>query len=100
MGDMFELGEQEKEMHARVGKYAADKGVECIICAGKLARCIYEGAREAAGERKDGPAAEIFYFEDRESLLEGINQILKPGDTILIKASHGMGFEKVVEQLS
>ena len=34
MGDMFELGEQEKEMHARVGKYAADKGVECIICAG------------------------------------------------------------------
>ena len=56
-------------------KYAADKGVECIICAGKLARCIYEGAREAAGERKDGPAAEIFYFEDRESLLEGINQI-------------------------
>ena len=100
MGDMFELGEQEKEMHARVGKYAADKGVECIICAGKLERCIYEGAREAAGERKDGPAAEIFYFEDRESLLEGINQILKPGDTILIKASHGMGFEKVVEQLS
>jgi len=100
MGDMFELGEQEKEMHARVGKYAADKGVECIICAGKLARYIYEGAREAAGERKDGPAAEIFYFEDRESLLEGINQILKPGDTILIKASHGMGFEKVVEQLS
>ena len=100
MGDMFELGEQEKEMHARVGKYAADKGVECIICAGKLARCIYEGAREAAGERKDGPAAEIFYFEDRESLLEGINQILKPGDTILIKASHGMGFEQVVEQLS
>lgn len=97
MGDMFELGEQEKEMHARVGKYAAEKGVECIICAGKLARCIYEGAREAAGERKDGPAAEIFYFEDRESLLEGINQILKPGDTILIKASHGMGFEKVVE---
>ena len=74
--------------------------MECIICAGKLARCIYEGAREAAGERKDGPAAEIFYFEDRESLLEGINQILKPGDTILIKASHGMGFEKVVEQLS
>lgn len=100
MGDMFELGEQEKEMHARVGKYAADKGVECIICAGKLARCIYEGARETAGERKDGPAAEIFYFEDRESLLEGINQILKSGDTILIKASHGMGFEKVVEQLS
>lgn len=79
MGDMFELGEQEKEMHARVGKYAADKGVECIICAGKLARCIYEGARETAGERKDGFSAEIFYFEDRESLLEGINQILKPG---------------------
>ena len=100
MGDMFELGEQEKEMHARVGKYAAEKGVECIICAGKLARCIYEGAREAAGERKDGPAAEIFYFEDRACLLEGINKILKPGDTILIKASHGMGFEKVVEQLS
>ena len=100
MGDMFELGEQEKEMHARVGKYAVDAGVECVICAGTLARCIYEGAVKAAEEKNTGAAGAVFYFEDRESLLKGIEEILRPGDTVLIKASHGMGFEKIVEQLS
>ena len=40
------------------------------------------------------------FDEDRESLLKGIEEILRPGDTVLIKASHGMGFEKIVEQLS
>ena len=100
MGDIFELGEQEKEMHARVGKYAVDAGVECVICAGTLARCIYEGAVKAAEEKNTGAAGAVFYFEDRESLLKGIEEILRPGDTVLIKASHGMGFEKIVEQLS
>ena len=55
---------------------------------------------KAAEEKNTGAAGAVFYFEDRESLLKGIEEILRPGDTVLIKASHGMGFEKIVEQLS
>ena len=32
-------------------------------------------------------------------MLEGLPGILKKGDTVLVKASHGMQFEKAVEFL-
>jgi UDP-N-acetylmuramyl pentapeptide synthase len=32
-------------------------------------------------------------------MLSALRDILKPGDSILVKASHGMHFEKVVEFL-
>ncbi|WP_455619894.1 UDP-N-acetylmuramoyl-tripeptide--D-alanyl-D-alanine ligase [Eisenbergiella sp.] len=99
LGDMFELGEEEAGLHARVGGYAVEKGADCLICTGKLSRHMYEGALKAA-EAGNKPAGGIHYFPDRESLLEGLADLLLPGDTILVKASHGMGFEKVVEQLS
>lgn len=76
-----------------------EKGVDCLICTGKLSLHMYEGALKAA-EAVEKPADGIHYFPDRESLLEGLAALLLPGDAILVKASHGMGFEKVVEQLT
>ena len=76
-----------------------EKGVDCLICTGELSRHMYEGALKAA-EAVEKPADGIHYFPDRESLLEGLAALLLPGDAILVKASHGMGFEKVVEQLT
>ena len=32
LGDMFELGENEKAMHGEVGEYAAEKGIDLILC--------------------------------------------------------------------
>ena len=40
--------------------------------------------------------ADVRYFASREELLESLPEILLTGDTILIKASHGMHFEEVV----
>ena len=97
LGDMFELGKEEAKLHECVGGYAVEKGVDCLICTGELSRHMYEGALKAA---EAGEKHGIHYFPDRESLLEGLSDLLLPGDTILVKASHGMGFEKVVEQLT
>ncbi len=94
LGDMFELGEEEKALHARVGRYAAEHGVDCLICAGELSRFIYEEAQRAGG------LGGLYYFEDRDSLLARLQELLLPGDTVLIKASHGMGFSQVVEHLT
>lgn len=93
LGDMFELGEKERQLHAEVGVYAAGHGVDCLICAGNLSEEMRFGA-ESAG------LAEVFYFKDRDALLENIRQLLRPGDFVLIKASHSMGFEKIVEELT
>ena len=100
LGDMFELGEEEKELHAQVGRYCVQKGADCLICTGSLSEAMYEGALSAAEEQGRMPAGGIHHFPDRESLLAHLEKLLLPGDTVLIKASHGMGFEEVVKHLS
>lgn len=111
LGDMFELGENECELHAEVGAYAAKKGIDVIICTGNLSAHMYEGvldAQETNAQETDVPemnvlkAAEkkaVYYFTTREELLEKLPEILRTGDSILVKASHGMHFETVVEFL-
>ena len=46
LGDMFELGEHENEMHGEVGAYAAQKGIDVIVCVGKLSSHMYEAAKQ------------------------------------------------------
>lgn len=101
LGDMFELGEREGELHEEVGTYAAQNGIDVILCVGTLSERMYQGAKKAgqtgitAARKK-----EIYYFETRDEMLAKLGEILKHGDNILIKASHGMHFEKVVSALS
>lgn len=94
LGDMFELGEKSDEMHASVGAYAMERGIDILYCVGENAKFLYD----AALERYDG-SQDIRYFSDREELLESLSSFIEKGDTVLVKASHGMGFEKVVEKL-
>lgn len=94
LGDMFELGEKEKELHREVGAYAAWKGIDTLIFAGSLSKQMYE---EACRNNKK---SEIYYFETKDEMMDSLKEILKPGDSILVKASHGMQFEKVVEFLT
>lgn len=101
LGDMFELGDTECELHGEVGAYAAEKGIDVIICTGTLSKHMYEGA--LGFEKEELSAAqkrEVYYFETRDELLKELSGILKHGDNILVKASHGMHFEQVVEYLS
>ena len=97
LGDMFELGENSDGMHADVGTYAAGKNIDGLICVGENSRHMYEAASaKAAGCR-------VCYFASREALLSSLREkrgeLLPEGATVLIKASHGMHFEEVVELL-
>lgn len=99
LGDMFELGEKEKELHAEVGAYAVQKGIDVLLCTGELSKYMYEGALAACQKTTASKQTEIYYFKTRDDMMEELKNILKSGDSILIKASHGMQFEKVVEYL-
>ncbi|HJA31996.1 MAG TPA: UDP-N-acetylmuramoyl-tripeptide--D-alanyl-D-alanine ligase [Candidatus Eisenbergiella pullicola] len=92
LGDMFELGENEEELHAQVGRHAAQRGVDCLICAGTLSRWTARGAKEAG-------LKQVFHFESRGELIGALPGLLLPGDSVLVKASHSMGFEEIVENL-
>lgn len=92
LGDMFELGENELELHAKVGRYAAQKGIDCILAAGERCAALCEAARSST--------CQIRHFTDRDSLMAALFDILQPGDAILVKASHGMEFDAIVESLT
>lgn len=88
LGDMFELGEQEKQLHRSVGDFLAGKNIEKVICIGELAKEIYEGAKEGK--------AECYWYPNKKELTDHIRQLIEKGDTVLVKASHGMGFAELV----
>ena len=97
LGDMFELGEGQENMHSEIGSYAVEKDMDLLICVGSLSKNMYENAlKEKEISKKD---IQIVYMNDTEEALEKIESYLKEGDTILVKASHGMGFAKVVKAL-
>jgi len=89
LGDMFELGENEKELHYEVGSYGA-KNCDVMICIGALSENTKNGAFDAK-------LCEVHHFIDKESFINKMEEILQPGDTVLLKASHGMDFASLLE---
>jgi len=94
LGDMGELGENEKELHFGVGKCVAEKQIHTLFCAGALAT-EYKNGVEAVGTD-----CEVYHFANRDEMIAALLEYVKPGDNILIKASHFMDFPKVVEALT
>ena len=93
LGDMGELGAEEKELHRSIGKVVAASGIDALFCAGTL-------AEEYAREAKANPECEVHYKKTREEMTEELLAYVKEGDTVLVKASHFMEFPKVVEALT
>lgn len=91
LGDMFELGENEKQLHYEVGVHAADKKIDLVICIGELSKETAKGV--ASGDSK------VCYFETKAAFLKEADGLLQKNDAILVKASHGMEFPEIVEYL-
>lgn len=90
LGDMGELGENERSLHREVGAYAAEKQIDLVFCAGELSKELAEAAKASC---------ETHYFPQRDELLEELLKTIQPGDTVLVKASHFMDFPKIVDAL-
>lgn len=93
LGDMLELGQFSIQEHERVGALAA-KQADILFTLGVRARKIAEGALENGMDE-----ALIFQYEDVMRAGRELQQILEPGDVILIKASQGIRAERVVEEI-
>lgn len=94
LGDMFELGDNEKELHYEVGEYAAKANMDVVITAGNLSENIYRAVKDNASNTL------AYHFSNRDEMLEKLDSILLEKDNILVKASHGMQYPKVVEFLT
>ena len=94
LGDMLELGEYTEELHKKVGEEVAKNKIDILICAGESAKFIVEQAKKCGMNEKN-----IYYFENKEDIVNLIEKIKTGNDVILFKASNRMGFFKLVEEL-
>ena len=92
LGDMFELGPLAPALHEGVGEYLGKAGIDCLVAVGELAKHIYDAAVEAR-------VPQAFYCQTKEEARTILPQVLEPNATVLVKASRGMAFEELVEDL-
>lgn len=93
VGDMMELGSKSDELHREIGVFTAENGVDCLICCGEKAEFIFEGRKSTGRE------TESWYFPRKDALFSVLPSLIKKGDNVLVKASHGMHFEEIIEAL-
>ena len=91
LGDMGELGEDEVRLHEDVGTYAA-RCADVVLTAGRLSENLSRAAAEEA-------ALTTAHFATVEELIGHLDEFIREGDTILVKASHSMEFPRIVKAL-
>lgn len=94
LGDMGELGENERRLHEEVGAYLGGLDIQRAVCIGSLAKHLAEAAKNV------NPGMQIFTSESVEEAAEHLQEWIQTGDTVLVKASHFMHFEKIVDILT
>jgi UDP-N-acetylmuramoyl-tripeptide--D-alanyl-D-alanine ligase len=88
LGDMAELGRTGPEYHREVGVAAVELGIDEVLAVGQLAR----GYLEAGAHGRWVPNV-------HEALRE-LDDVVRPGDAVLVKASRAIGLEAVAEALT
>lgn len=89
MGDMGELGADAALMHAEIGSYAKQAGIDALFVLGEL-------SQEAA--QAFGSGAQ--HFENAESLSDALLNHMDKLTTVLVKGSRFMRMERVVEKIT
>ena len=94
LGDMLGLGDEEVKMHEEIGSGIDPKQVDYLFTIGSISRNIAKKARLNLGDDN------VFSYDNKSDLMEGIKRIIKPNALILIKASRAFELEELVEQLT
>ena len=87
LGEMRELGSLSKEQHRRIGERAGQIFSKVAVVQGEHARAMAESA-----------GAEI--VPDRAAAAAWVRSNAQPGDRVLIKASHGVRLDELVQELA
>jgi UDP-N-acetylmuramoyl-tripeptide--D-alanyl-D-alanine ligase len=89
LGDMLELGPDEREYHVQIGARAAEVDVDLLVTVGPLAA--------AMSQVFDGEIQSVADAAEAAALLP---ELVAAGDVVLVKASRGVGLELVCQALA
>ena len=93
LGDMFELGDFSEELHKKVGKEVVKNNIDILIACGENARYIADVTREKMDKEN------VYILRKTEEIKPLLEKIVKNNDVILFKASNGMKFYKIAEEV-
>jgi UDP-N-acetylmuramoyl-tripeptide--D-alanyl-D-alanine ligase len=93
LGEMLELGDVHETGHSEVGAAAAAVA-ELLIVVGGEADGIVTGATEAGLD-----PARIHHVRDADEAMDVLRPRLRDGDAVLVKASRGIGLDRLVDGL-
>lgn len=89
LGEMGELGREERRLHGYVGAYAAAKGLDMLVfVGGDLAGEMAEAAR-TMGASED----RLQLFPTVDAAVETLAPVFSRGDLVLVKASRSCGLD-------
>jgi UDP-N-acetylmuramoyl-tripeptide--D-alanyl-D-alanine ligase len=89
LGDMLELGPDEVRFHEEIGAHARGAGLDLLVTVGPLAAAM-------------GPAfgGQTVAVDRAADVVGALRPLLGSGDTVLVKASRGVGLEVVAQGLA
>jgi UDP-N-acetylmuramoyl-tripeptide--D-alanyl-D-alanine ligase len=93
LGGMYELGIYEKSGHEKIG-YRAAEVADKLFTFGEHARMISSAALQAGL-----PSSAVFDFDDPAELVKALQSMLKHDDVVLVKGSHGLHMDRIVQAL-
>jgi UDP-N-acetylmuramoyl-tripeptide--D-alanyl-D-alanine ligase len=89
MGDMGELGADAGLMHAEIGSYAKQSGIDALFVLGDLSQETVKAFGSGAQ-----------HFENAESLSDAVLNRMDKLTTVLVKGSRFMRMERVVDKIT
>lgn len=90
LGTMKELGAESENAHYAVGEYAKDSNIDLLLLTGEYTDKIKDGYN----------LKNVFIYDSVEELISDLKNKIKNGDSILVKASRSMKFERIVNALN
>lgn len=94
LGEMMELGSYEEEGHRKVGCRAADV-VDMLITVGPRTRFIVDEAQACGLD-----SSQILELENNQAVIADLQEMLEPGNMVLLKGSLACGMSEIVTALT
>ena len=94
LGEMLELGEETEAGHVEAGEMVAEAGADWLVALGDHAPEMIRGALD-----KGFPRERTIRVKDHKEMGARILKVMKPGDLVFLKASRGIGLERVADRL-
>jgi UDP-N-acetylmuramoyl-tripeptide--D-alanyl-D-alanine ligase len=90
LGDMLELGAEAERFHSELAAALRESGFDLVLTAGPLMRALHRALPEAM---------QGTHADRSEDLALVARELVRAGDVVVVKGSHGMRMDRVVTAL-